>query len=419
MDVLKRLLAVVALLYSFQLARADDFALRDGDTVVFLGDSITAARSYGKMIENYTLLRYPERKVRFINSGWGGDTAAGGLERLERDVFAHGATVLTVAYGINDIGWGMKADQEHRQQYLDSIVGIVEACKRRGVRVYICSCAPTATDPDKSDGDFLQQMCDEGMRLAREHGGHSIDVQRTMKECQRRAIKFAKDRPDSKNMAAMHAADGIHLTDLGQTAMGFAILKGFGAPTDVSSVTIDISRGKVVETAGCSVREVEFFKDQVEFLRHDEGLPLNGEAFEGLKYPFVPIPEELNRYRLTVKGLAPGKYTVTVSGMNCATFTAEQLAAGVNLASVTRDPWQPGTPWAAQARILHHLTESRDQLSLASKYSPLMLDNREPKGLSLRTTKANKQLERLQREVAKPIPYHFVIEPEQPSSSDP
>lgn len=44
---------------------AQDFALRDGDTVVFLGDSITAARTYGKIIENYTILRFPERKIRF------------------------------------------------------------------------------------------------------------------------------------------------------------------------------------------------------------------------------------------------------------------------------------------------------------------------------------------------------------------
>src|SRR5215472_10981200 len=74
-------------------ARAE-FALRDGDTVVFLGDSITAARTYGKIVENYTLLRFPGRTVRFVNSGRGGDTAAGGLRRLDRDVFAHGATVL-------------------------------------------------------------------------------------------------------------------------------------------------------------------------------------------------------------------------------------------------------------------------------------------------------------------------------------
>src|SRR5262245_66057399 len=72
-----------------------EFALRDGDTVLFLGDSITAARTYGKIVENYTMLRFPDRKVRFINAGWGGDTAAGGLKRLDRDVLHRGGAVLT------------------------------------------------------------------------------------------------------------------------------------------------------------------------------------------------------------------------------------------------------------------------------------------------------------------------------------
>ena len=91
---------------------AEDFALRDGDTVVFLGDSITAARTYGRIVENYTLLRFPSRKVHFHNAGWGGDTASGGLKRLDRDVLPLAPTVVIVAYGVNDIGWGTKADDE-------------------------------------------------------------------------------------------------------------------------------------------------------------------------------------------------------------------------------------------------------------------------------------------------------------------
>src|SRR5689334_13631548 len=127
-----RIALVVLLLLAAARGAAADFALKDGDTVVFLGDSITAARTYGKIVENYTLLRFPDRKVRFVNAGWGGDTAAGGLKRLERDVFAHHPTVLTVAYGVNDIGWGARADAEHKQAYLDGVRGIVEACRKRG-----------------------------------------------------------------------------------------------------------------------------------------------------------------------------------------------------------------------------------------------------------------------------------------------
>src|SRR5918997_367965 len=117
---MKRPCSAVLLVLSVSLgapAQAEEFALRDGDTVVFLGDSITAARTYGKIVENYTLLRFPDRTVRYVNAGWGGDTAAGGLKRLDRDVFARGATVLIAAYGINDIGWGAKGDAEHKPIY--------------------------------------------------------------------------------------------------------------------------------------------------------------------------------------------------------------------------------------------------------------------------------------------------------------
>ena len=58
--------------------RASDFALRDGDTLTFLGDSITAARGYTKIVEHYTLMRFPERSVRFIN-----DSIAIGIYRAQ------------------------------------------------------------------------------------------------------------------------------------------------------------------------------------------------------------------------------------------------------------------------------------------------------------------------------------------------
>ena len=60
---IRTLLFIILLpLFCHLPALAEDFALRDGDTVVFLGDSITAAQSYGKTIENYTLLRYPSHQ---------------------------------------------------------------------------------------------------------------------------------------------------------------------------------------------------------------------------------------------------------------------------------------------------------------------------------------------------------------------
>jgi lysophospholipase L1-like esterase len=392
-------------------SRADDFALRDGDTVAFLGDSITAARTYGKLIENYTLLRFPERKVRFINVGQGGDTAAGGLARLERDVFQRGATVLTVAYGVNDIGWGLKADAEHKQRYLDAIAEIVKQCRARNVRVFICSAAVTAADPAKSEHDFLQTMCDEGMALAREHGGQSIDVQRTMRAIQQRIWQANERLGDAANRDSLHVADGVHLNPLGQVAMAYAILKGLSAPADVSSVSLDANDQKLLAAEGCAVTDITGSADHIEFARLDEGLPLNGEMFFALHFRFVPIHNELNRYLLQVKSLPEGKYDVIVDGRRVSAYTAAQLAAGVNISSATTNGWLPGGPWDAQANILNSLTEARDKLELSARLSVAHLPDQTLTDQYLeRVRSENARLEELQRLVARPRPYRFIVQ---------
>lgn len=408
----------VLLVVSAGRAVADDFALRDGDTVVFLGDSITAARTYGKFIENYTLLRYPSRKVRFINAGFGGDTAEGGLKRLERDVFAHKATVLTVAFGMNDIGWGVYADEEHKRKYLDAVRGIVSACREKGVRVYLCSAAVTGADPAKSEESFLQKMCDEGMALSKSLGGEAIDVQRSMREIQKRVwawnekLKEANKVKDETKLDSLHAADGVHLNDLGQLAMAFAILKGLGAPAEVSSATLDFAEGKLLAADGCEVTHINREDGRLEFTRLDNGLPFNHGIFFALHYRFVPVPNELNRYLLNVKNLPAGKYDVSADDRAVGSFTAAQFREGVNIASTTANAWQPGGPWNAQADALVYLTNARSELEVANLLGRLHLGTSPLVGeLATATQPTNARLEELQRLVAKPRAYRFVVQP--------
>jgi lysophospholipase L1-like esterase len=409
---MKLALSVSVLLLSLAPSCGAEFAIRDGETVVFLGDSITAARAYGKIIENYTLLRFPDRKARFINAGRGGDTAAGGLERLESDVFRRGATLLTVAYGINDIGWGTKADDEHRKKYLDAIRGIVEQCKKRGVRVYICSAAVTGADPNKSEEDFLQKMCDEGMAIARAQGEGTIDVQGTMRGIQKKLWAVNAAALDAKKKETLHAADGIHLNDLGQLAMAFAILKGLGAPADVSAATLDANGPRLIEAKGCKVTELKARDGGLEFVRLDEGLPINFGLFGSLSFRFVPIPEELNRYMLGVKNLPKGAYEVKADDRLLGRFTSEQLAAGLNISSATADAWQPGGPWDAQATILKSLTDARNEVALSHMFTEIYMPEHpnRPK-LHEQADVINLRIERLQRAAANPFPYRFVIQP--------
>jgi lysophospholipase L1-like esterase len=391
-------------------AVAGEFLLHDNDTVAFLGDSITAARGYPKTVELYTVMRYPDRKIKFYNAGKGGDTAQTSINRLERDVFAHKATVMLVALGVNDIGWGMKADAEHKKLYLDSIRTLINRCKEKNVRVIVCSPAITAENPETAEKGFLQHMADEGVAEAKSLGCDTIDILRGMREIQRAIWKFNAGEPDKSKHVTLHAADGIHLNDLGQLVMAFAILKGLGAPAHVSSMTIDARSGKITAADGCRVTDVEVQKDGVAFTRTDDGLPLNRGILSGLDTRWVPIPDRLNKYELRATNLPVGKYAVRAGGRPLGALTAEQLSQGVNIASMTADAWEPGGPWDAQSDVVKELVDARDKMLFGSLLLRTYDANHPDKAtLDDAIQKLDDGFINLERQTARPQPYRFEI----------
>jgi hypothetical protein len=325
--------------------------------------------------------------------------------------------VLIVAYGINDIGWGTKADDEHKNTYLASIRGIVDQCKQRHVRIFICSAAITAEDPATSESGYLQRMCDQGMVIARELGEGAIDVQRTMRAIQRTVRKAAEQEKFVKDKPSLHVADGVHLNDLGQLAMAFAILKGLGAPASVSSASLNVHDLAAIQAQGCRITNVKGDADKLEFDRLDEGLPVNFGIFGALQFRFVPIPEELDQYMLAVRGLPSGRYDVLADGRPLGSIPADQLARGVNICSATADGWEPGGPWDAQAMALIPLTNARSDVATQQQSIDQYLPNHpEKKRIHEQTAATIARIEDLQRTLVRPRPFHFVIRPAAPKS---
>jgi hypothetical protein len=249
-------------------------------------------------------------------------------------------------------------------------------------------------------------MTDEGIALAKSLGAQTIDLQRGMREIQRKVIDFnAHTKPEDQ--VRLHLKDGIHLDELGHLAMAYAMLKGLGAPEAVSNAVIDASNLRS-SSEGCVVSQVEKTADGLAFTRLDKGLPLNLGPFSQLNYRWIPIPDGINQYLLTVKNLPNGEFEIRANGRLFGKVQAEELAKGINMASMTTNGGEPGGPWDMQSCVVKELVDARDKLWMGG-----VLQTRYQKEIPTKSAPAYIQQENglidLQRRAAKPVPYRFEI----------
>lgn len=97
----------------FERVRANALDPRQTPVVLAaLGDSVTqgvmehrlldSSATYHRLLQRELEAFFPTTTFNGINAGVSGDTAAGGLERLERDVIGHNPDLVLIAFGLND-----------------------------------------------------------------------------------------------------------------------------------------------------------------------------------------------------------------------------------------------------------------------------------------------------------------------------
>ena len=107
-------------------------------TIVAFGDSVTHGAVGDGEINYETVYWNRLRKkindvrnyvpVNVINSGIGGITASGSLERMERDVFSHHPDLVIVCFGLNDVNGTL-------EEYISSLEVIFAECNKREIEV--------------------------------------------------------------------------------------------------------------------------------------------------------------------------------------------------------------------------------------------------------------------------------------------
>ena len=351
------------------------FALRDGDRVVFYGDSITQDGAYARFVEEYVRTRFPRWDVRFYNAGVGGDTVRGGGAgpidvRLERDVVAFRPTVVTIMLGMNDGGY-KPFDPTTLATFGEGYRAIVAKLQQAlpGVRLTFIRSSPfddVARPPQFLPGydDALRRLGCYVTTLGAKEKATVVDFRVPLNAG---IAAVLKDNPE---LARQVLPDRVHPGPAGHVVMGATLLRAWSAPSLVSRVEIDAAGPRVTAAERSEVSRLAASGGGLAWTQLDEALPLPlgyEDATVELAQKAGADLEALDDQRLVVAGLATGRYELKIDGQSIGTFTEGQLAKGVNLArSSTPMRWQAfSVAWSAGDG--HDLQQLRRRLQVASE----------------------------------------------------
>jgi len=213
-------LAILALSFiAISTGRTQEPAVKNGDNIAFLGDSITAQGAtnpggYVQLVING--LETSGVKAAMIPAGVSGNTSKNMLARVDRDVLSKKPAWMTLSCGVNDVWHG--ADGVPLDQYEQNITSIVDQAQAAGIKVMILTATMIREDQKNDFNQKLTAYNDFLKSLATKKNCLLADLNAAMQ-------KEVSATPHAGNLLTI---DGVHMNIDGNIMMASAILKAFG-----------------------------------------------------------------------------------------------------------------------------------------------------------------------------------------------
>jgi lysophospholipase L1-like esterase len=350
-------------------AFGEPFALKDGDTVVFYGDSITAQRLYTRFVEDFVLTRYPDLHIRFVNAGVPGDTALGGYtgtmaQRVQRDVQPFHPSMIAVMMGMNDGGWGQespKVDASFEKGYRELLAALHTSAPDATLTLI----RPSPYDEITHGTEFphysrvIDDLASDVSRMAaemREQGDkvYLADFHQPLIDA------LQKAQTQSPELAPLIVPDRIHPLETGHWIMAAQLVSAWHIDPVVSSLELGASDATVHSRHRASVANLRKTAAGLEWSETDEALPLPLDLNSAMISLLVHISNiaAVDRQQLKVDGLEAGHYQLLIDNKPIASFSNDELQTGVNLALLK-------TPMVEQAQDIEYTQEQRMRLDQA------------------------------------------------------
>ena len=219
-------LATIAVLALTATAAEKAPALKKGEKIVFLGDSITEGgvgpKGYVTVVKNALTEKHKDLGIEIVGAGISGNKVPDLQRRLEKDVLAKKPTLVVIYIGINDIWHGESnpANGTTKEKYEAGLKDIIGKIQDSGARVVLCT--PTVIGENKAGTNKLDAKLDEyaeiGRKVAKETKSTPCDLRKAFLDY------IAKNNADDKAQGIL-TTDSVHLNDAGNKLVAETILK--------------------------------------------------------------------------------------------------------------------------------------------------------------------------------------------------
>ena len=326
------LLGVISVAGAGNAVNAAESALKSGDHVAIIGDSITEQKQYSRNIAVYLLACSGVADLDVAQFGWSGETAGGLAGRCLKSIAWFKPTVATTCYGMNDGKYTAYTD-EIGKNYKEPLTKCVELLKQAGVREIVLS-SPGAVDtisfkrpsvtPEVYNanlaklGELAKAVADAaGVRFADTHGA-MIGA-------------MAKAKAVYGEKYNVCGGDGVHPDANGHLLMAGSLLAALGCDGEIARITLKAA-GTAEVSAGHRVVKAEAGAVDLESTRWPFVLTGDGKSPNSNRsiVPYTDFVERLDRFTLVMPDCAWAKVKVGW-GDKSVVVTGEQLKQGVNL----------------------------------------------------------------------------------------
>ena len=196
-------------------------ALKNGDKVVFLGDSITKGGvrpgGYIQLASQAIKDTHPEMNIQLVGAGIGGNKVPDLLKRLEKDVLKKKPDVVVIYIGINDVWWWTHPKVLARgdkgtspEDFEVGLHSLIQQINDAGARVILCT--PTVIG-EKADGSnpsdaMLDEFSSISRKVAEATGAQLLDLRKAF-------IAYLRVHNTENAEKGILTRDAVHLNDAG------------------------------------------------------------------------------------------------------------------------------------------------------------------------------------------------------------